>query len=389
MKTNLKVTIASQSSGILNTLESALLANDNFLVDRFLIPEDQRTAIDSTIEACDVLVLGLTAAAKELPPLVGSLPLVVTAPDSDPELMRLSFKAGASDFLYEPVDQNELISAVENALVDKAASTLASEADTTLFVSPKGGAGATTLAVHVSHILSTREHQPQVLLMDLDLQYGSLPIHFNEKPTAKLASALVRGDQIDSTNFEACVSRVHPNLHTLATYSEQLRSAWETDLNAVHSMLTLAALSYDHVLVDIPRSIDPVTYSALERATRICVVVQQTIADMHMAHQYVRFLHDQGIATDSMTIVVNRFEKGNAIHLEDFENAFDGLKVHGIPNDYKRVRFSSENTVSLIAKWRNSVITKNMIEFTDIYWPDQSKPRRWTFSHPKDAGRAA
>ena len=389
MNEKLKVTIASYSSSLLNSLEATLNDCTDLLVERLLVPESKTSSLDLDLESCDVLVLGLTDEWEKLLSLVGTTPLVVVGSASNTEMMRLSFKAGATDFLYDAAAKVELHTAITNAQRERQKTPTASAGDVTVFVSPKGGAGATTLSVHLSHILSTRDHQPDVLLMDLDFQYGNLPLHFNEKPTSRLSSALSRGEKIDSSNFDACVSQVHPKLHTLASHSEQLLSPWEMNTIAVESLLNLANQGYDHVLIDVPRTIDPVTFCALEKANRICVIVQQTLSDMHVAHQYVKLLHEQGIASETISIVVNRFEKSNVIHLEDFENAFAGLVVHGVPNDYKRVSFSSENTVPLIRKWRNSVITKNLVQFAERCWPDESKPRRWSFSYAKESDRAA
>lgn len=389
MSDSIKVLIASYSSSCLNKMEAALKSQSGIQLERLLVPEDQEMSLVSTSTSCDVLVIGLTDNWEKLIALSSNTPLVVTGSGDNAEMVRLSFKAGAADFIGDPVDSSELLVAIKHAKDDFRTKAPLNSGDVTAFVSPKGGAGASTLAVHLAHILSTRDYHPDVLLMDFDFQYGNLALHFDEKPNSRLTSALNSPDALDAAALDACVSRNEHNLHTLSSHSEQIYSPWDVDSAAIATMLSLCKSRYKHVMFDVPRTIDPVTYGALEVADKICIVVQQTLSDLRIAHEYVRLLNNQGIAMDRFSIVVNRFEKSNVIRLQDFESAFDGIEVHGVPNDYKRVSFTAEHSVSLVRKWRSAVITKNLVQFSNTYWPDQTEKGRWTFAQSKEAGKAA
>lgn len=394
MSETISIVIAGHSTSTLNEVEQLLKETAEFKARRRLIPRDETTLQLTESERTDVVLLCLTGDDDSLLAALEKLnvddhALIVTGPADNTALVRRVFKSGASDFLTYPLNAEELSAAVRNAQSQHSLNAKTTDSDLTVFVSPKGGAGATTLGVHLSHILSTREHQPKVLLMDLDFQYGNLPLHFDEKPSTKLARALTNNDRIDGSVLDACLSRKDPRLHTLSTCSDQLLSPWDIDLDSVSTLINTTVKRYDHIIIDSPRTIDPVTFCALEKASRICVVVQQTISDIRVAHQYCRILQDQGIAADKFTIVVNRYEKNNIIRLSEFSGAFEGLEVHGVPNDYKRISFTADNAIPLIRKWRNAAITKNLLGFAETCWPSEKPARKWSFSYKKEIDKAA
>jgi len=263
-----------------------------------------------------------------------------------------------------------------------------SDSNLTLFVTPKGGAGTSTLVVNFAHIIAGNE-QNRVLALDLDFQYGNLPLFYNEQPSTRLANALIHDEPLDNTILDACTGNKGKNPNVLATYSDQVISPWDLNPRQISDLFELISAKYTHVLVDLPRSIDPLTFYALERANKICVIVQQTLSDMRIANQYIRLLLDQGIASDSICIIINRHEKRNTIRTQDYSLAFQGYQILEIPNDYKRVNQATDNTVALIDRWRGAQITKTMVEVGNQLWALESEPKKSLFSFDRRAGKAA
>ena len=72
-------------------------------------------------------------------------------------------------------------------------------------------------------------------------------------------------------------------------------------------MMNLVSDNYDHVLVDIPRQIDPITFQAIERAASINIVMQQTLSDLRYTRQVLSLLRDQGMPNNRLRVIVNRY----------------------------------------------------------------------------------
>ena len=51
----------------------------------------------------------------------------------------------------------------------------------------------------------------------------------------------------------------------------------------LNQLVNLAVRNRDHVVVDLPRRIDPVTALVIERATQLVLIVQQSVATLRDA----------------------------------------------------------------------------------------------------------
>ncbi len=394
MNKDLRVILVSHSSSALNRLENTLQENVSLKVTRTLLNEEDYYPLISEVLAADVMVLALSESWENMLDVLaennkaGNRPAtVIVGPDDRPEVIKSALRAGAADYVGESEEKSSLFAAIESSAKAMNSATN-STSDLTLFVTPKGGSGTSTLVVNFAHILAQREGT-NVLAMDLDVQYGNLPIFYNEKPSTRLANALINGEPIDSTILDACINNRGKNPNVLATYSDQVISPWDLSTEQVTDLFALLEEKYSHVLVDLPRSIDPLTFYALERAKRIVVIVQQTLSDMRTANQYIRLLLDQGIASDTISIIINRHEKRNIIRMQDFAAAFQGYEILVIPNDYKRVNYASDNTVALIDRWRSAHISKSLLAVSNQIWPTEATSKKSLFSINSSPDKAA
>lgn len=313
------------------------------------------------------------------------LPFVICGPDNDANITRQSFKAGAQDYIGDLYNGDAIVQVVQSAARAQSRQKLAGKGDLTLFVTPKGGAGTTTLAVNLAHILAARAGKPDVLIMDLDLQYGNLPLNFDENPNSRLARAISNDEEIDESSLDACLLRKEYNPQILATFSDELLSPWDIDAGKIDQIMDIVTSRFDHVVVDMPRSIDPIAYHPLERANRICVVVQQTLSDMRIASHYIRLLQDQGISSDTICLIINRYEKKNSIREQDFHAAFSSHEIYIVPNDYKRVSYATDTTTALTARWKNAFISRTLVKLSNSLWPLEPDNAEKKFSWSRKA----
>ncbi len=394
MNNELRVMLVSQSSSALNMLEQELKEDTSLRTTRNLLNEDDFYPKVSDVLTVDVMVVALTDKWSEMLAVFAEnnntsnrVATVVVGPGDDPEIIKSALRAGAADYLSVPDDSSSLANAIRKAANAKSSTTDVAS-NLTLFVTPKGGAGSSTLVVNFAHILAEREAST-VLSMDLDFQYGNLPLFYNEKPSTRLANVLINGDAIDSVVLNACMGNKGNKPSVMATYSDQVISPWDLNPQQIGDLFSLLAEQYSHILVDLPRSIDPLTFYALERANKICVIVQQTLSDMRIANQYIRLLLDQGIASDSICIIINRYEKRNTIRIQDYTLAFQGFEILVIPNDYKRVNYAADNTIAVVERWKSAQISKTLIEMSNHLWPTDTEPKKSFLFSGNSSGKAA
>ena len=122
-------------------------------------------------------------------------PLLVCGPLDEREGMRLAMQAGARDFLPEPVVAEELLAALGRMLMDVRGSS-GSGGKLIAVMNAKGGSGATLLACNLAQQLSSQGGS--TLLLDLDLQFGSVAHYLDVHPSHSHLDVLQQIDELDS-----------------------------------------------------------------------------------------------------------------------------------------------------------------------------------------------
>ena len=84
-------------------------------------------------------------------------------------------------------------------------------------------------------------------------------------------------------------------------------------------LLNLAVSHYDFVILDVGRQLDAVTIKALDRAEKIFPVLQTTLPFMRDASRLLSVFRSLGYPLAKVGLVVNRYEKGGEIALDDVE----------------------------------------------------------------------
>lgn len=381
------VALVGHTSSDLDLLANSISNDDGLKLNKVLLPQGVNDPLANIIQDVDVIVLSLAENWREVLSNVSSqtkqakAAVILIGPDGNTEMMRLAMKAGVRDFLTQPISGADLVTEIRQLAAEQPAMPVVAQGSLCVFISVKGGAGASAIATHTAHAIRYRDEDARVVAMDLDLQYGQLPLYFDQSSDTKLTRALASDERIDHTLLDACLFRTDDGVDVLASRSEQVFSAWETSPQAIDTLLNVVCGRYDHIIVDVPRQIDPISFQALERASRVCVVMQQTLSDLCQAQQVVSLLRDQGIANEKIMIVVNRHETRNTVRSTDIADAFDGLLVQTIPNDHKRMASATGNGEPLPFGRRKPPIVKAITALADELWPPTRIVQRGFFGH--------
>lgn len=386
MSSSVNVAIVGHSSSGLNIIEQALQDDPSFDVSRKLLRDQAVDPFDDLPVTCNVIILDLAENWRDVLDAVANrvrrnrTPVLLVGPDEDPEMMRLALRAGARDFQTRPIYAPDLISSVSRLAAEQYHSdTGSSGAKLTVMMSAKGGAGASSIASALSYALVTRDDQKKTLLCDLDLQYGNLPLYFDESSTTQLTQALIANERIDTTLLDACLMTTGRGINILASHSDQVFSPWEIPANTISNLFNLIGDQYDQIIVDIPRQLDPITYQAIDMAENICIVMQQTLSDLRSTRQIIGLLRDQGLPQDRLCIIVNRHDKKNAMRLGDIQAAFEGVEIHSLPNDFKKMSFSTDNAVPLLRKFSKATLSKAIVLLSDSLFPQEEESAKGFF----------
>jgi len=137
----------------------------------------------------------------------------------------------------------------------------------------------------------------------------------------------------------------------------------EIDLEKLSLLLDTLQLTFDHVIVDLPRQIDAVTTAVLERADKVVITTQQSLTHLRDTIRLKGIMKDElGISEKRMVVIVNRYDSNDAITLADINNMLSDGSVSLVPNDYKRVTENINLGIPLYEQSRHSAITKAIVK---------------------------
>lgn len=383
MSETLNITIVGFSSAKLNDIENALQSDMTIDVTRKLMLEGAVDPLEDISTTAGIVVIDLPDQWQDVMNAVNSRsvksrPLIVfVGEQGHTEMMRMALKTGARDFQTHPLNPQELSESLHSISREKHSFEEGSNGEITVFIGAKGGSGVTSIVCSTALLLKEREPDKNVLILDLDFQYGNVPLHFDERANNKLALSLAANERIDPTLLDACIITTEHSVDILATYADQILLPWEINGQLISNMFNVILGRYDYVVIDCPRHIDVITFPAIERAKNICVVMQQEIADLRFARQMISLIRDQGIQNEKIKLLVNRHDNKNVVRVIDISDVLEGNSVMSVPNDYKRMSYCVDNGISLSKKWKSAAITKSIRTVVNKLWPlEETKKRR-------------
>ena len=385
MRYPMEILLAGRSKAELEALEQLLDHHSGVKVSTRLINNGHTDPLYSIGTLPDVLIyVSSELWAEELAALGARPPserppTLVVGPAGDFTQFRMAMQAGARDFFTLPVSQEDLASALERISRDLKTETNRKTAKLTVVINAKGGSGASVVATNIAHI-NALDSERRTLLVDLDLQFGALPVYLNLAPNNGLFQALHDVEKLDSLAIEGLVLKHPGGLRVLATSPDELVMPQEVPGPRVAALFELLAESYDEIIVDMPRQIDPVTSLVIQHADRILVMMEASLAHVRDAKRLLQILHQVlGVPDDRIKVVINRYDKNGSLQKSDIKNTLEQQDVMTLPSDFRRVNESVNLGSPLYDMARGAPITKRLLGLSRALTnqaPDKETTRR-------------
>lgn len=302
--------------------------------------------------------------------------LLIIGNSEQPEMMRLAMQAGARDFLTEPVNTEELTSTIQRIEIEKHEAEHAENGALTAVINAKGGSGATVLACNLAHMMQVLSEE-DVLLMDMDTQFGALAQYLNMKPENGVIEALRVVDELDVTALNAYLLRHESGLRIMGATLHELCLPSQIPEARIRMLLDILLKNCSQLVVDVPRVIDQTTAAVLTQASQVVVVVQQDYINIKDAAHLMRLLQQEmGLMDHQIIVAVNRMQKNAQISIDDIQKALNAKHIVTISNDYKNVLESLNKGEPLYKVARRAAITRSIQSLQEKLihgFPDQQK----------------
>lgn len=285
--------------------------------------------------------------------------IILQCSSTSPDFLLSAMRAGVREVLPSPASAAALESAVRRISAKLNVNAEKKLGKTLAFFSCKGGSGATFLATNLGYQLA---ESSSVLLIDLNLQFGdALSFVHDGLPGATLADIAHDIHRLDATVLTASATRITSNYSILAAPSD-LSHGVGIKPDHIDAILKLAVTQYDFVLLDVGRSLDPLTIKALDRSHRIFPVLQANLSSLRNAKKLLATFDSLGYARDKTEVIVNRFDRRGEIDVDDMRRFLGQVRIRTVGNSYKEVNTSINHGNALAEVARSNVVARNLGE---------------------------
>jgi len=261
---------------------------------------------------------------------------IVYSAQADPDLLVRCIRAGAREYLILPFDKGEMAAALVRTSALRLALRPAKKTNGRLlvFLSAKGGSGATTLACNYAVSLA-QESQQKTLLIDLNLPLGDAAINLGIKSEYSIVTAFQNSSRLDAHLLSGLLVQHSSGLFVLAAPSELAPTYVSTEV--IDKLLEVACQDFDYVVVDAGSRLDLQRKKLFDESATIYLVTQVGIPELRNSHRLISQLSAEG--SPKLEIVINRYDpRSLEIDEEHITKALTRPVSWKIPNNYAAVR---------------------------------------------------
>lgn len=250
---------------------------------------------------------------------------VVLVSKASPTLMRNALRAGVRDVLEPDADTEELRTILEGAAHSAARrrSNLAADpqvrsgGQVISVLSPKGGSGKTTVATNLAVGLAAIAPD-DVVLVDLDVQFGDVASALRLIPDHTLAEAAEASDLHDSLALKVFLAPHASRLLALCA-PESPAEGEQISPERAAQVIRLLASEFRYVVVDTSAGLSEHTLAALEVSTDAVLVCTMDVASVRSLRKEMDALTAIGMTDVTQHVVLNRAHSRVGLEVDDIE----------------------------------------------------------------------
>ena len=264
--------------------------------------------------------------------------VILVAEELNVETMQGAMKIGAHNvttLTEDPKEFCDYIKTVYNSetlrirsLTDR--QNIAWSSQVITMFSPKAGLGKTTIAVNLATALA--EKGKKVAIIDLNLQFGDVPLFMDLDPKDTIAE-LVQ----DSYNPNIDTIRSYMMMHSSGVHvlcaPKSPEYAEVISVERVQGLISLIRAYYDFVIVDTASTFDDVTMTAIEASNTVFFITGLDVSILKNSRVSMNLL-DSLQQKEKLWVIVNRAVEMNSISLADVEKVLQEPIRAKLPSDY-------------------------------------------------------
>jgi pilus assembly protein CpaE len=310
-----KVALTTHNGGLDGAIETykSNPTPNLILVETTLPPAEVPAALARLAEVCDATTR-----------------LIVLGHTNDVLLYRELIRSGVSEYVVLPASAQTIVTAITELFAAEGAAPIGR---TIGFISAKGGAGGSTVAHNVAWAISQNLRQ-DVLILDMDLAFGTAGLNFNQDPPHGLADAVNASQKMDGVMLDRLMSKAanHINLLTAPVSLDQTYDHGERDFEQV---IELGQKTTPVVILDIPHAWDAWVRHTLATIDEIVIVAEPDLANLRNAKNLSDTIKALRPSETEPLLVINKLgvPRRPEISANEFATSIECMLLGQVPFD--------------------------------------------------------
>jgi len=292
-------------------------------------------------------------------------PVVVMSEGSPNGFLRQAFEAGADDVITLPQPPGAVAFALEKVIARRKGVAVPGRSTAPLItiLGPKGGTGKTLVAANLAVALAQRDLN--VVLVDLDLQFGDIGLALGLSPELTLYDLMKAGQPFDHDKVDQHLIRHSSGVKVLIapTRPDQASAVSIEYMRDIYAALRTMS---DIVIVDTPPGFTPEVIATIDVSSKICMVGMLDSLSLKNTKLGLETLDLMGYDTDNVALVLNRADSKVGITPDDVSTIIGRTPDAFVPSDREIPRSINEGT-PIVASKQNSGAAKAFRTLAEQY----------------------
>ena len=379
MRNVLRLAIVDPSDSARDALKGMLLGMDRVWLEaecsryEFFADVVAQTNPDIGVVAIDSnpsKALDLVAQLHEASP---ECCILVLSNSTDGNLILRAMRAGAKEFLSQPVKLDDLVQALErisNRNLGRGEQR-SRGCNVISLAGATGGVGATSLAVNLGCALAADERN-SVVLIDLDLCLGDADVCLDTIPDYTLVDVAQNASRMDFTLLKRSLTKHSSGLFLLPrpVQLDDVNLIMPEDLQRVIGLLKA---TFTHVLIDLSKSYGALDRLALSMSDHVLLVTQLDLPCLRNVVRLLMSFSEMNELAKKVKVVVNRvgLDSGQ-ISLKKAQETIGRDIFWQLPNDYRVMVEVRNNGVPLLQQAPKAAITQSISQLAAALSGDET-----------------
>ena len=297
--------------------------------------------------------------AASLQQLLGDRVLLIAlSSKSNPGLILDAMRSGYAEYLSGPLNCDEFGDSLLRLRRRWAVGRTAKSGSVLAFLGARGGAGTTTLVIHLSTFLGQLCGK-KVLVVDQHRQLGHVGLYLGLPVAEYHFYDLARNvDRIDADLLNGFVVHEVNGVDVLPG-PEGLYGLTDVPLSSIQQTIRYLRGSYEYVVIDCCQGVGNANEATITECDQIYLVATPDVPGLRDLSRYVDRLLQYDLPPGKVNVVINRFRSKGEVTLEEIAKAIRLPVAVTIPNSSEEL-IKAMNTGKPVPPGSRSDFAKQM-----------------------------